>query len=108
MASRPRTSIPRYVDDAAPGRPLPSEAWAHGERHPFPARELRAEVEALRALAEAACDSRSARAQWCRVVVSPTDSGRLFGCDESKGREIQDASSVGKATGGECLDVLFG
>jgi diadenosine tetraphosphate (Ap4A) HIT family hydrolase len=42
--------VPRYLDDPAPGKPLPSEMWDDRERQPFPEPELRAEVEALREL----------------------------------------------------------
>jgi diadenosine tetraphosphate (Ap4A) HIT family hydrolase len=45
--------IPRYLDDAAPGRPLPSEAWENSERRQFPESEVRADVEGLRALLRA-------------------------------------------------------
>jgi diadenosine tetraphosphate (Ap4A) HIT family hydrolase len=42
--------VPRYLDDPAPGKPLPSEMWDNRERQLFPEPELRAEVEALREL----------------------------------------------------------
>jgi diadenosine tetraphosphate (Ap4A) HIT family hydrolase len=45
--------IPRYVDDAAPGRPLPSELWEDGQRQPFREPQLRADVQALRELVDA-------------------------------------------------------
>jgi diadenosine tetraphosphate (Ap4A) HIT family hydrolase len=39
--------VPRYIDDIAPGRPMPSEAWQQSEQHPVPESQLRADVEAL-------------------------------------------------------------
>jgi diadenosine tetraphosphate (Ap4A) HIT family hydrolase len=44
--------VPRYVDDVAPGRPLPSECWLRGDVDPVPDGELRRDAEALRLLAE--------------------------------------------------------
>ena len=44
--------VPRYVDDVAPGRPLPSDRWIEGEANPVPDDELRRDAEALRRLAE--------------------------------------------------------
>ena len=40
--------IPRYLDDVAPGGPLPSAAWKQGEADPIPEVRLREDVEALR------------------------------------------------------------
>ncbi len=44
--------VPRYLDDVAPGRPLPSEAWDSGEMNPLPEDELRVQVAALRELVD--------------------------------------------------------
>ena len=40
--------IPRYLDDVAPGGPLPRGAWKEGETDPIPEVQLREDVEALR------------------------------------------------------------
>ena len=39
--------IPRYLDDVAPGGPLPSAVWMQGETVPIPEVRLREDVEAL-------------------------------------------------------------
>jgi diadenosine tetraphosphate (Ap4A) HIT family hydrolase len=44
--------VPRYLDDIAPGRPLPSAAWASGDAHPLTEDDLRSQVSVLRALIE--------------------------------------------------------
>ena len=45
--------IPRYLDDIAPNMPLPSAAWAQGERNPFLEAQVRADADSLRALIDA-------------------------------------------------------
>jgi diadenosine tetraphosphate (Ap4A) HIT family hydrolase len=45
--------VPRYIDDTAPGQPLPNERWVRGDAEPAPDDVLRRDVDALRQLAAA-------------------------------------------------------